>query len=280
MHTREHVRYDLALRRLAVFSIHDVVPGIRSITLAGSDLNDFVSDGPTDHAKVFFPDPATGQLNAPWIAEDGGIQRPDSGVSISRDYTPLRYVPATPERPASIDIEFVLHENPGPATSWALGAAVGDEVVVGGPRGSALAPTDSPEAILIADETALPSLTRWLQLLPSQTGVSAILLTENEDFDPYLSNPLQPPTLHTRASVERLYREDGPGQLLEAVRSISIGQDTYVWAAGEANELIPVRRYLRRELGLAREQVDVQGYWKRGVVNLDHHAPLDETDPE
>lgn len=34
----------------------------------------------------------------------------------------------------------------------------------------------------------------------------------------------------------------------------------------------PIRRYLRRELGLPKQQVDVDGYWKKGTANLDHHS--------
>ncbi|MEZ5085664.1 MAG: SIP domain-containing protein [Tessaracoccus sp.] len=40
----------------------------------------------------------------------------------------------------------------------------------------------------------------------------------------------------------------------------------------EANAMKPIRRYLRRELGLPKQQVDVDGYWKKGTANLDHHS--------
>jgi NADPH-dependent ferric siderophore reductase len=33
-----------------------------------------------------------------------------------------------------------------------------------------------------------------------------------------------------------------------------------------------VRRYLRDELRLNPDWIDVDGYWKRGTVNLDHHV--------
>ncbi|NIH54940.1 NADPH-dependent ferric siderophore reductase [Lysinibacter cavernae] len=284
---------------------------ILSVTLTGEDLDGFVSAGPTDHIKLFLPDPATGILNAPWLTEDGAIQRPDTGVSISRDYTPLRFVAATADSLATLDIEFVLHENPGPATVWAQGAAVDDEVVVAGPRGSVCAPSDAARAILIADESALPAATRWLELLPASTRVTIIAQGEDDSIDAYFSADQR-----ARASIEWLYREDGPGQLLEAVRSLDFDADTFVWAAGEASELIPVRRYLRATLAALQAsspavaaaapadisaapaaqpsasspaaspaaqlatRLSVQGYWKRGVVNLDHHAPLDESDPD
>lgn len=305
MQPRERIRHPLAVRRVKVLAKRNVTDTILSVTLTGEDLNGFVSAGPTDHVKLFLPDPATGILNAPWLTDDGAIQRPDTGVSISRDYTPLRFAPATANSPATLDIEFVLHENPGPATAWARDAAIGDEVVVAGPRGSVCAPADAARAILIADESALPATTRWLDLLPASTRVTIIGQGEDDSIDNYFTAEQR-----ARASIEWLYREDGPGQLLEAVRSLDFDSNTFVWAAGEASELIPVRRYLRQTLAAAgtapsadaptstpaaqlatpatpstpaaqlATQLSVQGYWKRGVVNLDHHAPLDESDPD
>ena len=53
-----------------------------------------------------------------------------------------------------------------------------------------------------------------------------------------------------------------------------------MFAAGEASALTPLRRYLRRELGLSAEQVVMSGYWRAGVVAWDHHAPIDPYDPD
>ncbi|WP_431521128.1 SIP domain-containing protein [Citricoccus muralis] len=41
------------------------------------------------------------------------------------------------------------------------------------------------------------------------------------------------------------------------------------WACS-APALKPIRRYLCREIGLPKDQVDVDGYWKKGTANLDH----------
>jgi NADPH-dependent ferric siderophore reductase len=68
---------------------------------------------------------------------------------------------------------------------------------------------------------------------------------------------------------------------LEAtLRSLPIGPGTFVFLAGEATTLVPLRRYLRRELGLGPDQVVATGYWKRGISGLDHHAPVDPDDPD
>ena len=285
MATREHVRHEMALRRLTVDRIEQITPSIVRVTLIGDALEGFSALGPTDHVKVFFPDPATGVLTMPELTGDG-VRRPTDGVIISRDYTPRQFRPA-PFGAAELDIDFVLHapETPhdgpvdaaagGPASAWAAGAHPGDELGVAGPRGSRLAPQDISDVVLIADETALPALTRWLDLLPEPAAVTALLDVADEEVEPYLSEEQK-----RRASIEWLYRADGPGQLLEAVRSLDLDADAYVWAAGEASALVPVRRYLKHEVGLRADQLDVQGYWRRGVVNLDHHAPVDPSDPD
>lgn len=64
------------------------------------------------------------------------------------------------------------------------------------------------------------------------------------------------------------------GPLETAVRALPLPVDLgdlFVWAAGEAGDIRPIRRYLRNEVGLPKRQTHVDGYWKRGVVNHDHH---------
>jgi NADPH-dependent ferric siderophore reductase len=292
----ERVRHDLVVRHLAVTNRVELTPTMVRITLvaagAGADagvahadsaasLDDFAALGPSDHVKVFFPDPATGVVTAPSLGPNG-VHRPTDGVVISRDYTPRAFRPRSGSRPAELDIDFVLHSSAtdpaggGPASAWAASAQTGDQLAVAGPRASRLAPGACAHAILIADETALPAFSRWLELLPASTRITAILDAADESVEDYLT-----PEQNQRASVEWVYRIDGPGQLEESVRSLgAVGEDSYVWAAGEATALIPVRRYLRHELGLSSDQLTVEGYWKRGITNLDHHAPIDPTDPD
>jgi len=67
--------------------------------------------------------------------------------------------------------------------------------------------------------------------------------------------------------------------LLEVVRTQDVDDDTFVWAAGEASALVPVRRHLK-EQGLPKTNRSLHGYWKRGDAGFDHHAPLDPADPD
>ena len=272
--TREHIRHPLVLRRLRVRAVHRVVPHIVRVTLTGPELAGFASAGPADHLKVFFPDPANGILTLPDVGPDG-LQRGAEGVVISRDYTP-RAVRTGAGGHVELDLDIVTHGLNGPASAWAELAKVGDELGVAGPRGSRLVPEGIERLIVVADETALPATGRWLELLPAGMPVTALFHVVDQSADGYFDADAA-----GRMDAEWITRADGHLQLEESLRSLGrIDPATFVFMAGEADILVPLRRYLRHELFLPAEQVSASGYWRRGIVNLDHHAPLDPSDPD
>jgi len=253
-------------RRATVRAVTRPAEGVIRVTLEGPEFSDFTSAGPADHVRLFFPDDATGEFLFPVPAEGGdGIVRPE-GATINRDYTPLNPRPASDG--GTVDVDFMDHVSPGPATRWALAAAPGDEIVVVGPRGSNEAPTDLDALLAIVDETALPSLTRWLADIPAGTPATVVVATPRDDdwVRGYLGTEV------TALHVVR------PGTaLVDAVAALGpIDAGTFVFAAGEAGELAAVRRHLFGERGLPSEQVAISGYWKRGDVGFDHHTPLPE----
>lgn len=267
--------HPLVVRRLTVIAAREVAPSMRRITLGGPELAGFTAPGPADHLKVLFPDPATGELIVPVIDAEGKRSTPH-GTPISRDYTPLQYRPDAHGGP-ELDIDFLLHGPEGIASDWAGRAAPGDELAIVGPRGSLLAPKGIGEAVLIADETALPATRRWLQAFGPELPVTGLF----EVADPGMSGYLRDLDEGYSQRVLRWYTGgDRRERVLEALQELHIGPGTFIFLAGETAALIPLRRYLRRELGLPREQVSAHGYWKPGVAAFDHHAPIDPDDPE
>ncbi|THG32340.1 siderophore-interacting protein [Naasia lichenicola] len=246
--TREVVRHDLKLRSLTVTAVQRLTEHLTRVTLAGDDLADFSSVGPEDHVKILFPAPP--------------------GERIARDYTPAVHRADTGE----LDLDFVLHGDSGPASAWASGAQVGDTLNIGGPRGSRLAPNGYRRIVLLADESAVPALSRWIV---ATRDVSEVIAFVQSDDPAILDYPFPN---GDRVAVTAI--GVGSEAALVALGGLHLDEDTYIWAAGEATALIPVRRHLRRELGLAASQVKVDGYWKFGTAELDHHAPLDPDDPE
>lgn len=266
--TRERVRHDFAVREMTVTAWRDITPRMRRVTLAGP-MDGFTSPGPGDHLKVFFPDPATGVLNAPRIV-DGMLQRP-AGDVIARDYTPL--VNAA----GQLELDFVIHGDDGPASAWASRVTEGAPIVVAGPRGSHLPPQHASRYVLGGDESALPAIARWLQLLPADADVTVLAEVQDADDEAYLAELGSP---HAVTYLHRGAAEPGTTTLLaDATRALG-HRDAFYWFGGESNSLVPVRRYLRRELGLDQSAVDCSGYWKRGTPEHDHHAPVDPSDPE
>jgi NADPH-dependent ferric siderophore reductase len=245
------VRHDPVIRNLTVARTTVLSPGFTRVTLVGQDLAGFSSLGAADHVKL--------------LLQDGGSP-------VKRDYTPREFR-ADGSGPAELDIDFFRH-GAGPASEWVAWAEPGSEIAVGGPRGSHLLPTGANRFVLGADESALPALARWIELLPDDAEILAFVQLDNESDAAYL----EPDHVHKARVV---WLDKAEGTLERAIRGLGpIGPDTFVWAAGEAEALVPIRRYLRRELALPSAQVKMTGYWKRGEAGRDHHAPIDPSDPE
>lgn len=277
---RTRVQHELKLRTSQVHAVVDLTARLRRVTVQGPELADFVSAGPTDHVKFFFRDPDTGVVHLP----DGqGGTTPEGGHPVRRDMTPRAFRPRGASDQPEIDFDVVVHDQdgtrPGPLAVWIDTVVPGDTLHMIGPRGSRLPPEGFARALLLADEAALPSAARWLEMLDPGMDVTVLAESQAPGDESYLEG------LRPGVDVRWSYRgEAAPGGstlLAEALRELGpIGDDVFVWAAGEAGSLVPVRRYLRRELGLPATQVEVQGYWRRGVGDYDHHTPLDPSDPD
>src|SRR5699024_3722268 len=130
--------------------------------------------------------------------------------------------------------------------------------------------------VIGGDETALPAISRWLGELGPDALVQVFIEVQDAADESY---PL--PSGHDITWLHRGTAPTGTTELLaEAVRDLGAPQGPgYYWFAGEAGSLKPLRRHLRRELGLDKSWVTVDGYWKRGTAEHDHHAPVDPEDP-
>src|SRR3546814_1783518 len=85
----------------------------------------------------------------------------DGARPVARDFTPRHFDHARTE----LTIDVALHAH-GPATDWAATVTEGQEVGIGGPRGSMLIPDSFHTHLLIGDETALPAIARRVDELP------------------------------------------------------------------------------------------------------------------
>lgn len=256
--------------------------GSRILTVAGNDLIGpamtrvrltgeragaipFLPWAAGDHVKIVVPEP-DGRLQVPSVHQE----RADWGETVGqvRDYT-IRDVDQVT---GVLTIDAVLHDH-GPAGRWFASAVPGDRVGVVGPRGSHLYPPGYPHYVLIGDETAMPALGRWLD----EPGlVAAItLITVGETDDPY---PFPEPAAAVVDHQHLVVPADRPRAELLAERlaaALDLHAEAFVFAAGEADALRPVRRALRAA-DHPRHAAHVDGYWRTGVAGLDHHINDDD----
>ncbi|HET8994573.1 siderophore-interacting protein [Rhodococcus sp. SJ-2] len=269
----ELIMHDLTPRVLKVVRVENLSRTMRRVVVGGAALQGFpyVTMAPDDHVKLFFPDATTGRIAMPEIGPDG-MRIPAQGPRPeARDYT----VRAFDRESLELTMDFVLHSH-GIAGTWASKATPGDEVGVLGPRGSHVYPTGYDWYLLVADETALPALCRWIEELPSDTRVVAFAEVADEHSELIASG---------RDGVELTYlhrhsAEPGTTTLLaDAVRACEFPDgEMFAWVAGEAGSIKPIRSYLTRELGLARGRAKVDGYWRLGKADHDHHEVIEEDD--
>jgi NADPH-dependent ferric siderophore reductase len=232
------VRHELRRREVEVVDVVRMSAGFTSVTFAGDSLADFVSSSFDDHVKFLFAD--------------------ESGETVGRDYTPRRF--------SNVDrrlvIEFAMHGD-GSAEKWAQGAAVGQRVTIGGPRGSMIIPVDYAWHLLIGDASALPAIARRLDELPAGARTTVIVQAaeaDRRDFERDAARTVQ--WVGTAealvAAVRRCALPDGEG---------------FVWAAGEASVMATLRGVLLDEKRHPREAMRVAAYWKHGASG--HHENLE-----
>ncbi|WP_280269926.1 siderophore-interacting protein [Nocardia wallacei] len=254
------VGYPIGLRELEVLRTEQVGAGLLRITFGGPELHGFHSYVPDEHVRLIFP------------CEDGVLRLPErDGLSlewgnprpVSREYTVRRHSAADGE----LDIDFALHPG-GLASEWALAATPGTRIHIAGPPGGVVVPESYDKYLFGGDITALPAIARWLERLPRNASGWAFIevgtAAEEIALDP-------PPGIEVRW-VHRGAAEPGTGDAFEkAVRTVAApaGQRIYVWLAGEAGWLRPLRRWVRAELGVGPKDSLIAGYWKRGVADFD-----------
>ncbi|MBQ0826153.1 siderophore-interacting protein [Streptomyces tagetis] len=274
--------HPIVMRRVTVAGVVDVTPNMRRITLTGDELAEgvmgeghhrpaFRSDGFDDHVKLVVP-PADGELPRIGTQEENRFAWNPEVLGNTRDYTVRSWDPAT----RSFAVDVVRHDH-GLAASWAFGARPGDEIHVAGPKSCALINTDADWHLLAGDETALPAIARWLEEAPEGTRGHVVIEVPAE---------ADRQEIGTRADVrvEWLVRDGEPAgtgtRLFDAVRRVELPAGrVYAWVAGEAMTIAPIRRYLRDERGLPKEDVEVVGYWRRPkTTTAAEEAPRDDAE--
>ncbi|MDI6027325.1 siderophore-interacting protein [Corticibacterium sp. UT-5YL-CI-8] len=243
-------------RLMRVTAKHYVTPRMLRVRLAGEDLVRFGLFGGM-HIRMLFATPENPDPVWPVMGENGLPSWPsEARRPVSRAYT-VRTLDA---EAGWIDVDFVMHEDHGVASSWAVHAELGDTVGVLGPVGRPLKSADW--YVLGADETGLPAVGRLLESLSPDTKGIAYLEVENAAEEQELKRP-------DGFDIRWLHRNGDPTDTVTGFSDLVCNQSwpdrdkTFGWFAAEASVAKKVREHWRVTRGLGRDRTLVAGYWQR-----------------
>jgi NADPH-dependent ferric siderophore reductase len=177
----------MILTEVSVAAVEQLTPSFVRVELASPELAHFGVDSGDlldQRIKLVFPN-ADGRLasfegaDAGWLSS--WLQRPAEERGHMRTYT-VRAVSGSGQS-TRIVVDIVVHDPPcGPGSTWARSAAVGDRLVLLGPRrglpygGIEFAPPASTDdLLLVGDETAVPAIAGILAGLPPEASGRAFL---------------------------------------------------------------------------------------------------------
>ncbi len=237
------MRHEGARRRsLTVVAKTRLTPNYLSIAFTCDDMADFVSAGADDHIKLFIP-------GAPL----------ENGKPAMRDYTPRAFDLARGE----LIVDFALHDEPGPATAWAIAAELGDTIEIGGPRGSVVIPGGYDWVWLVGDEAAIPAITRRLTEPGNSPVTVFVAVADACEQVPFATCAGQTVNWVHRPATSAA----DPAPLLAALDAAALPPGTgFIWIAAEAAVTKALRARLL-ERGHPQGQMKAAGYWTQGLAD-------------
>ncbi|QTF09129.1 siderophore-interacting protein [Brenneria izadpanahii] len=273
-----------------------VSPSLLSLVFSGAEVAQMKRDAPDQRIKMLFP---SEDGTPPSLPEEGqwyqiALSLPKEKRPVIRTYT-LRHVDR--ERQEAT-VEFVSHGTEGPASAWAINAAPGDAIQIIAPNAAHkedsggyewMPPAGLRNALIIADETALPAARGILELIACQenppqvqaffevpeTGdcvdlnefsfAEIIWLARNpagaahgECLVKAVKERVRVPESGHREAV----REEAEGELLWD-KATTANSEFYGWVAAESTAVKLLRRYLIGERGVPREAINFMAYWAK-----------------
>lgn len=191
------------------------------------------------------------------------IHLDDLSGAVSRIYTARSFW----AQQCRVEFDVVLHAADSPMMRWAAQARVGAGFRLTGPRGNITIPAANGRPVaLFLDDAAIPALHSILHQWPAGTTGQGWIATD--DTHAFAELPRIPGLQLHRLALE------GPAAqlLLQQARQLPAPESHVVWGAGERDEMRAIRQYFHASVGLAKEDVAIAGYWKRGTSNTEMDA--------
>lgn len=237
-------------RELTVIRKTQITPNMLRVTLGGDNIHTIPEDQESGYVKLIFPQ---------------GEAKP-----LVRTYT-IRH-----QRADEIDIDFMLHEDGGPASSWAKRTQADDTILVGGPGPKKMIETTADWLLLVGDMTALPAISVNLAQLPNDAKGYAVIEVVSKDDIQELDHPIG----MELKWVVNSHPGENANALLEQVKALPwLDGDASVWAACEFSSMKALRDFFKKEKAISKEHLYISSYWKLGS-NEDQHKIVKRDDTE
>ena len=254
------------MRVLEVLRVRRITPLMQRVTLGGDELRG-IPEGP--NIKLVIPPAGEKDPAWPMRGEDGKpVMPPGRPMPVTRTYSVRRL----DRQAGELDVDFVLHGE-GVASTWAENARPGDKLGIGGPGGPEVRPAEW--YLLAGDQTALPAISRILELLPPEARGSAFIAVPGKTEEQDIRRPagMSLTWIHEDGSSGA----EGTRRLEEAVRAMPWphGKTIYAWLAAESSTVRSLRHYVRDERGLGKREFLAIGYWRRGLAEPDYRDKFD-----
>lgn len=244
------------VRTARVVRTRQLTPHMVRVVLGGDGLADFPGGEHTDrYLKLLFPAPGA-KYPEPFDLARIRAELPRDQWPVTRTYTVRSWDPQALE----LSMDFVVHGEEGLAGPWAARAEPGEKVRFLGPGGGYAPRTDADWHLLAGDESALPAIAAALERMPSGVAVHALIEVTGPEEEQRLSAPAD-------AAVTWLHRGAAPAgtRLVPAVRTLDFPPGRMqAFVHGEAGMVKELRRHLRMDRAVPREQLSLSGYWRRG----------------
>lgn len=231
-----------------------LTPHMVRVTAGGDGFVRFIDNGYSDaYVKVLFPQPGV-TYPEPFDMQAIRAEMPREQWPRTRTYTVREINPAARE----LSIDFVYHGDEGLAGPWAAGAKPGDPLRLLGPGGAYAPGPDADWHLFVGDEAALPAIGASLARVPDAAPVRALIEVASPEEEQELATPGD-------ARITWLHRSNGSSRLADALRAMEFPPGrVQAFVHGEADTVKAMRRHLLDERGVAREDLSVSGYWRRG----------------
>ena len=240
-------------RSLSVVRQRLISSNLKRVTFAGDNLADFPIDSASGYVKISF------DVNSP---SSSTLSLGTDQKTVKRSFT----IRAFRDDECELDIDFVLHEDDGPASIWSNAVTIGDVVSIVGPGPTKLVDQSADWFAFFGDLSALPAIAVNLEKMHSSSVGFAFLQVPSTESCTELNAP-------TGVEICWLVQPnpmEGVKELLASLHGLTwLKGKPYIWVAGEFELKRGARKFLKSNKKHLADSY-ISSYWKYGASQEGH----------